>query len=321
MLTYLAHALWAIGNPFLGTPLGIVATPGEHIYFFLLYGAIFTYGILRQTGTTSEVLPTISSAILNSVVCYGLFMLFTFAQPEWSWPISHAIASAVFLLGSASFWLRRQSKVSTFFYAMTGYFALTVAIISKFGLQPSLVWLSWQSLLVVSTAIWYRSKYIVLANFVIYLTILAAYLFGGQEMSIIGLSVGVVALLSARIMNAQQHRLELKTEAMRNAYLGAAFIFFPIALYRLVPREYVALSWVGVALLYYLLNVLLKKQKYRWMAVFTLLITVIYVLIVGIISMEPEYRIISFVVLGVVLLVISMVYTRLRAKKGTAGSG
>jgi hypothetical protein len=68
-------------------------------------------------------------------------------------------------------------------------------------------------------------------------------------------------------------RLELKTELMRNAYLLSAFVVFPYALYHLVPGRYVGLAWVGLALFYYLMNLIVRSQKFRWMGHVTLLFT------------------------------------------------
>ena len=51
------------------------------------------------------------------------------------------------------------------------------------------------------------------------------------------------------------------------------------------------------------------------MASLTLLLTVIYILIVGAAKLEPVYRIISFIILGVVLLTMSIIYTRIKKKK------
>jgi len=314
-LAYLSHAIWSLNNPFIGNSLQIVSSPNVHVYFILLYGLIYTVGILIRPNRNEEDAPTIISVVVNSVICYGLYFLLTLALQSSDITPAHFTASMPFLILSSVFWMREKGKYTTFFYVMTGYLALTVGIVNWFGLTASLVWLSWQSLLVIITAIWYRSKYIVVANFGIYLIILIMYMITEEAIGVMGLSFGIVALLSARIMNAKQHRLELKTEAMRSAYLASAFVFFPYALYHLLPREYVALSWVGVALIYFLLNLILKKQKYRWMAVFTLLLTVGYVLFIGIINLEPTYRILSFIVLGIVLLIVSMVYTHLRSKR------
>ena len=101
---------------------------------------------------------------------------------------------------------------------------------------------------------------------------------------------------------------------MRNAYLFLAFIAIPYALYHSLPGRYISLSWVGVAIFYYLLSLVLKNKKYRWMALFTLLLSILYIFVIGIIKLEPVYRIVSFIVLGIVLIIISITYTKIRAK-------
>jgi uncharacterized membrane protein len=106
---------------------------------------------------------------------------------------------------------------------------------------------------------------------------------------------------------------------MRNAYLLSAFIVFPYALYHLVPATYVGLAWIGLALSYYGMNLLVRNQKYRWMGHVTLLLTALYLVIVGTSRFEPVYRVLSFLALGTVLLVVSLLFTRLRkAQRATA---
>jgi uncharacterized membrane protein len=130
----------------------------------------------------------------------------------------------------------------------------------------------------------------------------------------VSLSFGIVAIASARILNWQKARLALKTEMMRNAYLACAFFIFPFALYHALPRGYVSISWVGVALFYYAMSILVKSRKYRWMAFLTLLLTIGHVLLVDSVTLEPAYRILSFLVLGAVLFWISLKYAKKRAR-------
>ena len=47
----------------------------------------------------------------------------------------------------------------------------------------------------------------------------------------------------------------------------------------------------------------------------TLLLTLLYVLVVGLTQLSPTYRIISFLVLGTVLLVVSLIFTQVRARR------
>jgi uncharacterized membrane protein len=128
------------------------------------------------------------------------------------------------------------------------------------------------------------------------------------------LSFGIVALLSARILNWKKDRLELKTEQMRNAYLLTALLIIPYSLYHMMPSGYVAFSWIAVAILYYILSRLLKIVKYRYMSLATFLLTVVYVFVLGITSEETINKIFSFLVLGAALVIISVVYTRNRNK-------
>ena len=205
--------------------------------------------------------------------------------------------------------------MATFFYAMTGYAALSVAIFKASSVPAVFVWLSVQSVVVVATAIWFRSRFIVVANFLIYVAIVLGYIVVAERETGISLGFGLVALVSARILNWQQDRLELKTTLMRNAYLVGAWLVFPYALYHLVPGKHVGLAWVGLALGYYALNLLVQNQKYRWMGHATLLLTLCYVVVVGTSRFEPVYRVLSFLVLGTVLLVVSLVFTRLRKRQ------
>jgi len=197
---------------------------------------------------------------------------------------------------------------------MTGYGALSIAIILQFEKPDFFMWLCWQSLIVVSTAVWFRSKFIIVANFFIFLLIFLAFLVLSGATSSISLSFGIVALLSARILNWKKDQLELKTEQMRNAYLLTALLIIPYSLYHMVPSGFVAFSWIAVAILYYILSRLLKIVKYRYMSLATFLLTVVYVFVLGITSEETIYKILSFLVLGAALIILSIIYTRNRNK-------
>jgi hypothetical protein len=197
---------------------------------------------------------------------------------------------------------------------LTGYGALSIAIILQFDKPDFFMWLCWQSLLVVSTAVWFRSKFIIVANFFIFLLIFLVFLVLSGTTSVISFSFGIVALLSARILNWKKDQLELKTEQMRNAYLLTALLIIPYSLYHMVPSGFVAFSWIAVAILYYILSRLLKITKYRYMSLATFMLTVLYVFVVGITSEETIFKILSFLVLGGALVIISIVYTRNRNK-------
>lgn len=320
-LAYLAHLVWTINNPFLGNDIGMVPGPLSGTFMLLLYAAVFSWGTLTRKDPDREEFGSIAASFINGGGSYLVFLLHTALAFQQTLPWTHLIASVFYLGLAIVFWIRVSSKFTTFAYVMLGYAALSVSIISSFEVPELFVWLSVQSLVVIATAIWFRSRFIVVGNFGIFLAVMVGYLAVGGEETGISLGFGIVALASARILNWQKDRLELTTEMMRNAYLLSAFAVFPYAAYHLVPGEYVSLSWVGIAGFYYLMNALVRAPKYRWMGHLTLLLTVGYVVIIGIAKLEPAYRIISFLVLGTVLLIVSLIFTRVRARKRDGGDG
>lgn len=314
-LTYLSHFIWFINNPIIGNELRVQLSPEINIIFVLLYSIIFSIANFKRKENFPEDANVIAASAMTSLGGYGLVLLITLmSKPEYA-TFYHLLSSATFLILAIIYWLREKSKFSTFIFAMLGYLALSVAIIIQFSTPGFFLWLCWQSLLVVSTAVWFRSKYIVIANFLIYICLFIAYLIIAGSISSTSLSFGIVALFSARILNWKKAELDLTTDQMRIAYLLTALVIIPYALYHTVPTGFVSISWVAVALIYYLLSVLLKNKKYRWMALLTLLLTVGYVFIIGITSEEPSYRIISFLVLGFVLVIISLIYSKVGKQK------
>ncbi len=316
-LSYFTHLNWYLNNPFHTSQLQLLSEPAFNVFFLLLYAFIFSLAnYFRKKGIAEDEL-LIETTILNGLCAFTLFFFITLLTFRGSLFINHLIAALFFLTLATAFWIREKSKYSTFVYATIGFMALSVSIISHFPYPAFFIYLCWQSLLVVVAAIWFRSKIIIVANLAIYLIIFLAYILSVREVSAVSISFGIVALLSARIMNWQKHRLEIKTEFMRNTYLASAFIVFPYALYHSVPTGYVGLSWVAVAIFYYALSLILHNKKYRWMALFTLMLTVLFVFIIGIARLEPVYRMASFIVLGTVLLAISLFYTKRNTKPST----
>jgi hypothetical protein len=316
----ITHLLWFLNAPVLGRPVALLTEPHINIYFVLLYAAIIAGGSLWHKKPESTSGGALTTAMLNGVLGYALFLLLTVTKFRDGLSLSQLLASGAFLSIAIVFWIRLRSLYSTFVYAMLGYAALSVAIIAQFGAPDRFIWLSLQSILVISTAVWFRSRFIVVANFVIYLLLFAAFLIVAKEISIVSICFGLVALLSARILNSQKDRLELRTEYMRNAYLGTAFFMIPYALYHTVPAGFVSLSWLAVALFYYLMARSLNSRKYRWMALLTLAITVPYALLVDLTGLDPAYRIISFIVLGTVLPLVSVAYSRRRGRSRSPSS-
>lgn len=315
-LTYFVHLLWFINNPLMGNELKIISDQPLNLLFILVYSIIYSLSFYLDKNYEENLISG-TGIFINTALGYGLFLLVTLLSSPSIEQLFNLIASIIFLVFAIIFFTEKKSRMATFFYAMTGYGALSIAIILQFNKPDYFLWLCWQSIIVISTAVWFRSKFIIVANFFIYLLIFLAFLVMTGTTGGISLSFGIVSLLSARILNWKRDRLELTTEQMRNAYLLTALLIIPYSLYHLFPSGLVAIAWIVVAILYYVLSVLLKSIKYRWMSLATFMLTVLYVFVIGITSSETSYKILSFLVLGAALVILSVIYAR---NKGRSSS-
>ena len=311
-IAYATYLAWARGNPFFATGSRFVEGPVLAPAALLVVVGVLGLGPLRRRDGKSEDASAKVGAFVNCALGYGCFLVHTFAAFRDEFVAWQAAASLAFLALAVAFWRRWASRVTTFFYAMTGYAALSMAILKAAAAPDVFVWLSVQSVVVVTTALWFRSRLVVGANFIIYVAIVLAYAFAAPRESGISIGFGVVALISAAILERQQHRLELKTRLMRNAYLASAGLVFPYALAYLVSPRLVVVAWIALAAVYYALNILVRSRAYRWMGHATLLATSVYAVVVGTRHLEPVYRTVSFLALAGVLLAVSLAFTRAR---------
>lgn len=313
---FATYLVWAMGNPIRGGAYHFVSGPAVAPWTALGIVAVLGATAVAWARRAGEDALGNLTAFFNCALGYGVILLHTAAAFPATFVVTNVAASLAFLSLAVAFWGWTQSRVATFFYAMTGYGALSMAILKAAPVPEVFVWLSLQSVLVVVTAVWFKSRFIVVANFFIYVAIVAGYVLMAERESGISLGFGLVAVGSARILNWQKGRLELKTELMRNAYLVSALLVFPYALHHLVPRTFVALAWVGLAAVYYGISLVMRSAKYRWMGHATLLFTMIYAVAIGTRQFEPVYRVLSFLALGAMLLIVSLTFTR--ARRGNA---
>ncbi len=312
IFTCAAHCFWFVNNPLLGHTLQITTGFQYNLIFLLAYMGVYGIGSLMLIKDKKQDLDELFMTIMNASLGYGLFLLISILSGIKHLGIVHTGAFVVLMVLAISFWTRERSKYSSFIYSMFAYAALSAAIVASSSDPAYYILLCWQSILVISTALWFRSKFIIVANTFIFGGILISYLINVSVVGIEGISFGFAALISARILNWQKTRLELTTNNIRLAYLVMAFFILPYVLYEVLPSNFVGLSWAGLALLYYLMSKLIRNKKYRMMAVSTLILTCLYLAAFGITSSDITYKIISFLAVSIILLIISVMYTRMR---------
>jgi hypothetical protein len=314
---YATFLIWSFNNPFLTRTFKVVDTL-EYSYIYLLACA-FIYSMLALLPLWDKIReqPLNTSIILNGLGFSYIIAIIvvTFFKDNYYLPLcliaAFSIAYAA-LLQSRGVW-----KLSAALYALYGFVVLSITIASVYKFPIAFLLLSIQSLLVVSMALWFRSKFIVLMNVVMFIGLLIAYFVFPKPLSSIDFTFTLVAFITARVLNWKKDRLEIKTEMMRNTYLLIGFILTLISLYRAVPVHYVTLSWTMAAGIFFILSLLLRNVKYRWLAISTMIVTAFYFFLFDLRQVSIGYRIIALLFLAFISLSFSTFYTKRMKKKRT----
>jgi hypothetical protein len=263
ILAYGTHLLWLLGNPIVSLRLRAADAHEYNLVYLFVYASIFYLPALRGEASSGDEARPIVEASLNSLGLSMLVALAALTHFAESYAGIYLCAAAFLLCLSITQWLKTNQQHTPAIYASFGYMALSIAIYGYTRIPTAFMWLSLQSLLVVSMALWFRSRTLVVMNSIIFLIVLVAYFAASPSSDQVNFSFVLVAVASARVMNWQKERLTLRTESLRNIYLAIAFTLILYALYRAVPAQYVTLSWSAMVIVYFLISYLLHNTKYR----------------------------------------------------------
>ncbi|TSA35521.1 MAG: hypothetical protein D4R64_09630 [Porphyromonadaceae bacterium] len=314
-LVYLNHVLWLFGNPAGGNDFVIREVAGYNLLFLFGYGILFSLGSILLLKKEQPVSFSISTTMWNALFFSTILALEVTTFYKKNYMLIFAVIT-VFSLGySALLQLKGKHRFITAFYACVSFIALSITIYGYAGLPQSYLWLALQSLLVVSIALWFRSQIIVWVNTLLFVGILLFYLAKSPSLDTVNFVFAIVALLTARFLNWKKERLTLRTEALRNIYLLAAFFMLLLALFKAIPKQFITLSWVGAAAFYFILSILLRNIKYRYMAIGTLIVAILYLFLIDLKNMEVGFRVVAFLIVAMISLAGSLYYTNLKVKK------
>ena len=144
------------------------------------------------------------------------------------------------------------------------------------------------------------------------------YLAKSPSLDPVNFTFVIVALLTARFLWWKKERLTFKTDMLRNVFLLTAFFMTLFALHKVMPKQFITLSWVGAAALYFISSILIRNIKYRYMAIGLLIVAILNLLLIDMKSMETGFRVVAFLIVAVISLVGSLYYTNLKGKKKTS---
>jgi hypothetical protein len=316
ILAYISYIMWLFGNPLMGHKLQMITEPDFGVVYLFGVGACFSLMSLLRKPDRSIDDFLIGVTIVNGVLFTLLLALVTLRFYHTNYVNLFAVITVCCLIYSTVLKSTSDWHFASAFYALYGFMAMSISLYGLFGFPAVYVLLSVQSLLVVSMALWFRNKLMIIMNSLLFLSILIIYLFSSKSVDRVNFAFALVPLISARVINWQRARLKIETDLMRNLYLIEGFIMVMYALYHAVPHQFITLSWTMAALLYFLLSFILKNVKYRYMALGTMICAAFYLFLVDLARIEIIYRVLALLFLAAISIGISIYYTNRIKKPG-----
>jgi hypothetical protein len=313
-LVYLNHLLWLFGNPVGGNAFVMRDSAGINLVFLFMYGILFSIGSILLHKKEQPVSFSISTTIWNALLFSMILILEVAAFYKASYMVIFAVIAVCSLGYSALLQFKEKHAFITAFYACVSFISISITIYGYAGLPLSYLFLALQSLLVVSIALWFRSRLMVWVNTFLFAGMLLFYLVKSPSLDSVNFTFVIVALLNARFLNWKKERLTLQSEALRNIFLIAAFFMTLLSIYKAVPTQFITLSWVGASAVYFILSILIRNIKYRYLAIGTLFVAILYLVAIDMKSMDIGFRVVAFLIVAVISLAGSLYYTNLKRK-------
>jgi hypothetical protein len=304
------YLIWLLKNP-----VSLVKTPQDltYHYAFIYLSVITAMNSLVAFRKPNPDFPE------NSILGIILFSGFTYSVMLLVLVLMHFPHSFVPFFLAISIYCIAYSVILKFYspwkytpalYALFGFVAISIAVFGTYHFPDSFLLLTIQSFLVLTLALWYRSHIITLMNTFL-LVILALYYYNTSgALQTVNFAIPLVAMLSARIINWQKKRLNIKTDFIRNIYLITLFFSLLYATYKGIPGQYVTVSWLLIAGVYFGLSIILKNFKYRWMAMANLLASAFHLVLGDLAKIELVYRILAFLAFAIISIIISTYYVK-----------
>lgn len=322
VLTYISFLFWFLNNPLMGHQMQFINPPNYALAFLFFIGAIFALIAVNSRRIRTSEQIAVAGIMVNGLFFTSLLALLVTSIYQDSYVLIFSLISVyclayAIILKSISSW-----KFTSAFFALYGFLALSITVFDIYGF-PRVYWLlALQSLLVVSMALWFRNKFIVLMNVFLFIGLFILYLFSAEPLHEVNYAFALVALVTARIINWKKDRLEIRTEVVRNIYLFSAFFMLLFALYHTFTVNVITLSWTIMAIIFFIMSLAMKNVKYRYMALGTLIAAAIHLFIVDLARIDIVYRLVAFLFLAIISIMISIYYTRgiKKQKEGEEGN-
>ncbi len=308
---FIVNLAWLLGK----TPVSVAKIPPDlgfrfAFLFFSVTAAVYSLVVFRKQEVSfpgNIVLTTLMLAgVTYSMLLFTLVVNFfptTFVPLFMSISIYCIVYSVILKFYSP--W-----KYAPALFALFGFVAISITVYDVYRFPDSFLLLICQSVLVLVLALWYRSQIITLMNTFLLLILITLYYSISGKLQMVNFAIPLVAFLSARTINWQKERLNIKTDFIRNIYLFTLFFSLLYATYNGLQGRYVTVSWLFIAGIYFGLSIFIKSIKYRWMAMGNLLIAAFYLFLVDLAKIDLIFRILIFLAFAITSIVISTYYVK-----------
>ena len=314
-LSYFSYLNILLNNPLSGNSPGFIQFQGLLNLYFI--GSGFTFSMLALIPKKEEISNDFltASVVWNGLGFSSVLAIITVTYLSKNYVPAFASISVFCLAFSVILQSRSSLKISASIYALYGFLAMSVVFFGILHFPRAFMLFSIQSLLVVSMALWFRSRFIVVMNTFLFVVLLIFYLSNKISYNSINFSFMLAAFITARIINWKKERLNIKTELIRNTYLVAGFIMTLVAFYHAFPARYITVSWILAALLFFLLSRLLRNVKYRWLAIAALITSGIKLIFIDLSDLDIGFRVLIFLLLAIISITVSILYTKFLIRK------
>lgn len=251
------------------------------------------------------------------------------SKPEWAYPLAPVALLSLLSLGTV-IWLKRKPDVDV---RVSGP-VLQIALVYRWvALAMSISWvcdyipareriwvLALLGLILFLAAGWRHNREVLLVSAV----------FSGAALVLFWLPlveggtayypnlVAIIALLGQRQIARQLPQRYPLQPAVHNTVIVAGGLSLWLFVSRWVLEQangfYLTASWSLLALAFFIAGMVLRERMYRWLGLAVLACALGRVVIFDVWKLETIYRILSFMALGIVLLVLGFVYTKYQEK-------
>ena len=162
-------------------PMQLIAEHHSGVIYLFGLGACYSIILLFRKKDSSSDDFLIGVTFVNGILFTILLIFVVLGFFSKNYVALFSVITICCLIYSIILHSRSDWNFASAFYALYGFMAMSIALYGLFGFPRVYLLLSVQSLVVVSMALWFRNRLIVVMNSLLFLTILLIYLLSSKS--------------------------------------------------------------------------------------------------------------------------------------------